>query len=218
MVEYESLILGLDILKNMKARNISVFGDSELVIRQVEGVYHMKDVRMTAYRNIVLDLLENFQSYSFIVKTRDQNSIIDSLVVSASLFIIPMHSNEKYEIEVLHRPAIPDNIINWKVFKDDQQVKNFIELKEEFENTHVDQQNMLVEPKENSKFLKLKNNSMPKCIIPLEKHFDQNDVFKAPKLQVDEEEVESCNLGTLALPKMIKISKLLSAEIGRAHV
>ena len=84
---------------------------------------------MKAYRNLVLDILKNFQAYSFIVKTRDQNSIVDSLVVFASLFIIPIHSTEKYEVEVFHRPAIPDNITHWQVFEDDQQVKNFIELK-----------------------------------------------------------------------------------------
>ena len=112
---------------------------------------------MRAYRNLFLDMLENFQSYSFIIKTRDQDSIVDSLVASASLFIIHMRSTEKYEIEVLHRPAVSDNITNWQVFEDDQQVKNFIELKEEFESTHVDQQNMLVESKENSKVLQLKH-------------------------------------------------------------
>ena len=81
---------------------------------------------MRAYRNLVLDMLENFQAYSFIVKTRDQNSIADSLAISASLFVISIHSSEKYEIEVRHWPAIPNNITNWQVFEDDQQVKNLL--------------------------------------------------------------------------------------------
>lgn len=59
----------------------------------------------------------------------------------------------------------------------------------------------------------MKNNAIPKGLIPLEKLFDQNDVFKSPKIQDDEEEVESCNLGTLALPKMKKISKYISANM-----
>ena len=88
-------------------------------------------------------------------------------------------------------------------------MKNFIELKEEFENIQVDQQNMLAEYKGNSEVLQLKNNSIPKGLIPLEKLFDQNDIFKSPKIQVDDEEVESCNLGTVAMPKMIKLSKFL---------
>ena len=156
-----------------------------------------------------MEMLENFQEYSFIVKTRDQNLVVDSLVVFASLFIIPAHSTERYEVEVRHRFAIPDNIIHWQVFEDDQQVKNFIELKEEFESTQVDQQNMLAETKGNSEVLQLKNNSIPKGIIPLEKIFDQNDVFKSPRIQADDEEVESCNLRTLAMPRMIKLSKFI---------
>jgi len=116
-------------------------------------------------------------------------------------------------LKFCHRPAIPDSITNWQVFEDDQQVKNFIALKEEFESTQVDQQNMLVESKENFEVFQLKNNSIPKGLIPLEKLFDQNYVFKSPNIQANEEEVERCNLGTLALPKMIKISKFLSVDM-----
>ena len=137
MAEYESLILVLEVLKRMGAQNIFVCGDSELVIKQLGGVYQTKDVRMRAYINLFMGMLENFHEHSFIVKNRDQNSIADSLVVSAILFIIPMHYTEKYEVEVHHRPTILDNIIHWQVFEDDQQVKNFIELKEEFENIQV---------------------------------------------------------------------------------
>ena len=184
----------------------------------MEGAYQTKDVKMRAYRNLVLDMLEKFQAHTFSIKTRDQKSIVDSLAVSASLFIIPTHSSEKYEVEVRHRPVIPDNIINWQVFEDDQQVRNFIELKEEFQSTQMDQQNMFMESKEKLEVLQLKNNLIPKGLIPLEKLFDQNDVYKAPKLQADEEEVESCNLGDSLVPKMVKISKFLSADMKTKYV
>ena len=62
--------------------------------------------------NLVVDMLESFQENSFIVKTREQKSIDESLAVSASLFIIPIHSTEKYEVEVCCRLDIPDNIIH----------------------------------------------------------------------------------------------------------
>jgi len=48
--------------------------------------------------------------------------------------------------------------------------------------------------------------------------FDQNDVFKAPKLQADEEEVENCNLGDSVVPKMVKISKFLSVDMKTKYV
>ena len=42
MAEYESLILGLEALLKLKARNIVVCGDSKLVIKQVEGAYQLR--------------------------------------------------------------------------------------------------------------------------------------------------------------------------------
>ena len=167
MAEYESLVLGLEALIEFKAKNIVIYGDSELVIKQVQGAYQTKDARMRAYRNLVLDLLEKFQSYTLNVKTRDQNSMADSLAVAASLFVVPKHSSDNYEVKIRHRPVIPDNILNWQVFEDDQQVKNFLELKEEFENSQIDQQNMLVETREKSEVLQLQNNLIPKGLIPL---------------------------------------------------
>lgn len=41
-VEYEALIAGLKILRNLNAKRISVDGDFELVIKQVKGEYQAK--------------------------------------------------------------------------------------------------------------------------------------------------------------------------------
>lgn len=70
MAEYESLILGLEALLKLKARNIVVCGDSKLVIKQVEGAYQTNDVRMREYRNLVLEMLEKCQTHTFSIKTR----------------------------------------------------------------------------------------------------------------------------------------------------
>ena len=61
MVEYESLFLGIEILKIMGVQNIYFCGYSELVIKKFEGVYQTKDVRMRAYRNLIMEMLEKFQ-------------------------------------------------------------------------------------------------------------------------------------------------------------
>ena len=65
---------------------------------------------MRDYRNLVLDLLEGFKEYQIFVIPRHQNTIVDALAVATSTFKIPIHPNKKYEIEVKHRPAIPDNV------------------------------------------------------------------------------------------------------------
>ena len=61
VVEYEALVLGLKFLKNMNAKKIYIFGDSELVINQVKRSYQAKHPRLRSYRNLVLDLLEYFK-------------------------------------------------------------------------------------------------------------------------------------------------------------
>lgn len=55
--EYEALIAGLKILKKLNAKRISVYGDLELVIKQVKGEYQEKHPQMRAYRNAVQEIL-----------------------------------------------------------------------------------------------------------------------------------------------------------------
>jgi ribonuclease HI len=70
MAEYEALILGLKVLKELGAKRIAVHRDSELVINQVKGIYQSKHPRLRAYRNLVLDLLEEFSEYNLSVIPR----------------------------------------------------------------------------------------------------------------------------------------------------
>ena len=142
VVEYEALILGLDILKRMKTKKVYIYGDLELVINQVNGVYQAKHPRLRYYRNLVLDLLENFKEYNIYVIPRNQNSIIDALDVTSININIPVYPNKKYEIEVKHRPTVPDNIKYWKVFEDDKQINMLLSLSEEFKNMVIDERNM----------------------------------------------------------------------------
>ena len=56
VAEYEALVLGLRVLKNMNAKNIYIFEDSELVINQVKRSYQAKHPRLRSHRNLLLDL------------------------------------------------------------------------------------------------------------------------------------------------------------------
>jgi hypothetical protein len=65
----------------------------------------------------------------------------------------------------------------------------------------------------NHLMLVLKNNQIPKGLIPLERLFDQNDIPVKSTLQPQPEEVEDCDIGTKEDSRMVKISKLLPPEI-----
>lgn len=60
------------------------------------------------------------------------------------------------------------------------------------------------------KILHLKENILPRGLVPLEELFDQNDVAKRLQLAPVREGIEELNIGTIEHPKMIKLSKTLS--------
>ena len=98
---------------------------------------------MRSYKTLVLELLEEFYEHTISLIPREQNSIVDSLASSTSLFKIPIYPNKRYEIQVKHRPSIPDNVKNWKVFENNHQIKRFLENEEEFINTQIDEENQI---------------------------------------------------------------------------
>ena len=62
------------------------------------------------------------------------------MAVSTATFKMPIHQNKRFEIEVQHRPIVPDNIKYWQVFDDDKHIERFLEGTNEFTNTSIDTQ------------------------------------------------------------------------------
>jgi hypothetical protein len=105
-----------------------MFGDAELIVHQVKNLYQAKHPRLRAYRNEVWDLVDSFfLAFNVSIVPREENTVVDSLVVSASKFRVPLPLKLKYEVEVKYRPFIPDNVKHWKVFEDDLEIKKFLE-------------------------------------------------------------------------------------------
>ena len=61
--------------------------------------------------------------------------------------------------------------------------------------------------------LQLKDNVIPRGLIPLEDLFDQDDVAKKPTLRPTEKGVEDVNIGIAKDPKKVKLSKSLPPEV-----
>jgi ribonuclease HI len=140
VAEYEALVLGLRAIKDMGIKEIFVFGDAELIIQQVRNIYQDKHPRLGSYRNEVWDLIDNFfSSFNISFIPREENTMVDYLVVSESNFRVLLPPKLKYDVEVKYRPSIPDNVKHWKVFEDDLKVRRFLETIDEFLELHIDQ-------------------------------------------------------------------------------
>ena len=62
MAEYEALLLGIEIAKDMGIKLLSIKGDSDLIVQQVKGQFACKCQRHKKYRNAIWDTMEFFDA------------------------------------------------------------------------------------------------------------------------------------------------------------
>ena len=77
--EYTALIKGLKYGLELKLININIYSDSELIVKQINGDYKVKNDRMKKLHHIVLNLLEQYDSWVINHVMRDKNIIADKL-------------------------------------------------------------------------------------------------------------------------------------------
>ncbi|GKE53800.1 reverse transcriptase domain-containing protein, partial [Tanacetum coccineum] len=83
--EYEVVIAGLRIAKEMKIEEITMFVDSQLVANQVNGSYEAKHHHIKQYLQIAKELLRSFRRSKVQYIRRNQNKKADALSKRTSL-------------------------------------------------------------------------------------------------------------------------------------
>jgi len=77
--EYKALILGLEWAAKLSAENVKAIGDSQLVIRQMQGEYKVKNEGLKKYHAEARKLAGVFAQCEFIHVMRDKNKDADRL-------------------------------------------------------------------------------------------------------------------------------------------
>jgi ribonuclease HI len=83
VAEYRALLLGLERARERGAREVELVGDSELVVRQVQGDYKVKDEALKGLYAKVVKALAGFDRWSIRHVRREDNEAADSLVNAA---------------------------------------------------------------------------------------------------------------------------------------
>ena len=83
MAEYEALILGLMLVRNLGAKSVFVKGKFELIIKQIDVVYMTKDPRLSCYRGTIIEILNTFIETKLVVIPRKHNMQAHSLEMFA---------------------------------------------------------------------------------------------------------------------------------------
>jgi ribonuclease HI len=119
--EYEALLQGLRKALDMNIQNLTIFGDSEIVVRQVRDSIHCLSPHLKSYQSEVWNLMSKFSAFNINSIPRLNNAEADLLAnVASKLLPAEGLSPDAFSIELLFRPSIPDNVTNWRVFDDDQ--------------------------------------------------------------------------------------------------
>jgi ribonuclease HI len=83
VAEYRALLLGLARAAAVGADEVAVINDSELVAKQVNGDYKVKNQALKALHAAALDALAGFRTWSVRSVPRAQNADADALVNQA---------------------------------------------------------------------------------------------------------------------------------------
>jgi ribonuclease HI len=105
--EYEALLTGLRIARELGATTLRIQSDSQLIVGQVNGEYEAKEDRMAKYLKLVRSTIGWFDEVTLVQVPREQNTEADALAKLAS-------SDEaiNQQIEVQYSPSHTEEELN----------------------------------------------------------------------------------------------------------
>lgn len=79
VAEYEALLMGLEGVLRLGGRRLRVQSDSELLVRQLNNLYRVKDEKLKKLYQRALGLLHQLEACHIIHVVREQNRLADQL-------------------------------------------------------------------------------------------------------------------------------------------
>ncbi|KAL8099799.1 hypothetical protein AgCh_032162 [Apium graveolens] len=72
--EYEALLSGLRLAKSLGVRRLTIYSDSQIVVRQTNGEYIAKVPKLARYREMVRAILETIRDSTILQINREENA------------------------------------------------------------------------------------------------------------------------------------------------
>jgi ribonuclease HI len=79
VAEYSALLKGLETARSLGVQNIKIFMDSELLARQINGIYRVKNKNLIPLWVKAMKILREFSHYTVAHVPREMNKEADSL-------------------------------------------------------------------------------------------------------------------------------------------
>jgi len=78
--EYSALKLAIDIAKRYNVSNLKIFSDSQLVVKQINGEYKIKDPELKKLYDIVIKEIKRFKNFTIEYIPREKNKLADKFL------------------------------------------------------------------------------------------------------------------------------------------
>lgn len=83
VAEYQALVYGLDLALEFKPDILDIYSDSELLVKQMTGVYKTKNTKIKELKEIAEIKLQEINKYTFTAIRRELNTEADKLANKA---------------------------------------------------------------------------------------------------------------------------------------
>ncbi|CAL2260095.1 unnamed protein product [Prunus armeniaca] len=104
--EYEALLAGLRLAKELAIKKLAIYSDSQLITNQASGEYMAKHPRMILYLDKVQELLKAFPTFTIQQVPRAENAHADALASRGSA--LDTQFRRSIPVEHLDRPSIEE--------------------------------------------------------------------------------------------------------------
>lgn len=81
--EYQAALLGLRLAKHLKIKRCMILSDSEVVVRQMNGLSRVNSARLKPLHTLTCQRVAQFQEVQFRYIRRERNQIADALASEA---------------------------------------------------------------------------------------------------------------------------------------
>jgi len=97
--EYKAIIIGLELAIKMRIDQLEVFGDSQLIIRQINGQYDVRNAKLLPLYESTKNLMAQFLQVEVNHVPRSENDKAYALVKLAASLTLP----DEREIQIIVR-------------------------------------------------------------------------------------------------------------------
>ncbi|XP_050908815.1 uncharacterized protein LOC127122539 [Lathyrus oleraceus] len=132
MAEYEACIYGIEATIDLRIKHLEVYGDSALVIIQINWYWETRHPNLIPYREHVMKLIPYFKEITFNNIPREENHLAYALATLASMFKVKW-ANEAPSINIMRLDEPTFFYNNDKVLDDKPglyDIKRYLEIQE----------------------------------------------------------------------------------------